>query len=103
MGGGASLRQSQKDVFHQHRTDHHFLTVDRQLCGGPVLFLHHGHQHQAAARHRLAGEPVDRRTGRKRRRNGRTEFQRAEVKASKRLEVKKMKFKSIEDTKKKVR
>lgn len=75
-GGGAgggeptSLRQRQHDVLHQHGANQHFLTVDRQL-GRPFLFGHHGDQHQAAAGHRPAGEPVDRSS---RRRNRRTEL-----------------------------
>lgn len=57
--GGGSLRQGQEDVFHQHGADHHLLTVDGQL-GGSFLFGRYGDQHQAAAGHRSAREPVDR-------------------------------------------
>lgn len=71
-----SLRQRQEDVFHQHGADHHFLAVDREL-GGPFLFGHHADQHQAAAGHRPAGEPVDRMVRRRRRRR------KTEVKAAK--------------------
>lgn len=71
----ASLRQGQQDVLHQHGADHHFLTVDRQLRR-PFLFGHHGDQHQAAAGHRPAGEPVDRMVGR---RNRRTEIKAAQI------------------------
>lgn len=73
--GHTSLRQSQEDVLHQHGADHHFLTVDRQL-GGSFLFGRHGDQHQAAAGHRPAGEPVDRMI---RRRNRRTEVKAAKI------------------------
>lgn len=77
MGGGESLRQSQEDVFHQHGADDHFLTVDGQL-GGSLLFGRYGDQHQAAAGHRPAGEPVDRmRRKRRRRRDRRTEVKAA--------------------------
>lgn len=72
-GGGGSLRQSQEDVFHQHGADHHFLTVDGQL-GGSLLVGRHGDQHQAAAGHRPAREPVDRMI---RRRDRRTEVKAA--------------------------
>lgn len=71
----ASLRQGQQDVLHQHGADHHFLAVDRQLRR-PFLFGHHGDQHQAAAGHRPAGEPVDRMVGR---RNRRTEIKAAQI------------------------
>lgn len=71
----ASLRQGQQDVLHQHGANHHFLTVDRQLRR-PFLFGHHGDQHQAAAGHRPAGEPVDRMVGR---RNRRTEIKAAQI------------------------
>lgn len=75
----ASLRQRQEDVLHQHGADHHLLTVDRQL-GGSFLFGRHGDQHQAAAGHRPACEPVDRMI---RRRNRRTEVRAAEIGRSK--------------------
>lgn len=73
----ASLRQGQEDVLHQHRADHHFLTVDRQL-GGSFLFGRHGDQHQAAAGHRPASEPVDRMI---RRRNRRTEVKAVKIRS----------------------
>lgn len=70
-----SLCQSQEDVLHQHCADHHFLTVDCQL-GCSFFFGRHGDQHQAAAAHRPACEPVDRMI---RRRNRRTEVKAAKV------------------------
>lgn len=72
-----SLRQSQQDVLHQHGADHHLLTVDRQL-GGALVFGRHGDQHQAAASHRPASEPVDRMI---RRRNRRTEVKAAKIRS----------------------
>lgn len=72
-GGGESLRQGQEDVLHQHGADDHFLTVDGQL-GGSLLFGRHSDQHQAAAGHRPAREPVDRII---RRRDRRTEVKAA--------------------------
>lgn len=72
---GGSLRQGQEDVLHQHGADQHLLTVDRQL-GGSFLSGRHGDQHQAAAGHRPASEPVD---GTIRRRDRRTEVKAAKI------------------------
>lgn len=72
-----SLRQSQENVLHQHGADHHLLTVDRQLRGS-FFFGGDSDQHQAAAGHRPAGEPVDRVI---RRRNGKTEVKAAKIRS----------------------
>lgn len=72
-----SLRQSQENVLHQHGADHHFLTVDRQLCSS-FFFGRDSDQHQASAGHRPAGEPVDRMI---RRRNRRTEVKAAKIRS----------------------
>lgn len=79
-----SLRQSQEDVFHQHGADHHFLTVDCQL-GASFFFGRHGDQHQAAAGHRPAREPVNRMF---RRRNRRTEVKAAKIGSKEVAEIK---------------
>lgn len=63
----SSLRQGMKNILHEHRTNHHLLTVHSELGFSRVL-PRYGDEHETAAAHRLPSKPRHRWWTRRKRR-----------------------------------